>query len=233
MNTHQFLLAGDSWAWKAYTDHNYNNSQLLPTDQRFADFWNIDYQTCITPGLGNLDILSRISAMKIPINHPIVWVYTEPGRDYAAITGRPPFEWMVSENIFHIRANLHTEILQRIKQALPNPIALIGGLSDIDQTLAQDLGFYVLHSSWQRYISEKLDSQWFQLGWGASDIGWRMHADNVTPGRTATFAWDEQIKEWCWWEDQGWFCHEHPNVKAHREFAEFLEPSMKQWLHSL
>jgi hypothetical protein len=171
--------------------------------------------------------------MEIPSDHPIIWVYTEPGRDYAAITGRPPFEWMMSEDIFHIRDSLHAQILQRIKKTLSNPITFIGGLSDIDKSLAQDLGFHVLHHSWQKHIAEKLNSQWFQLGWGASDIGWRVHADNVKPSRTATFAWDEQIKEWCWWQDQGWFCHEHPSPMAHREFAMHLEPSMRQWLCNL
>lgn len=43
---------------------------------------------------------------------------------------------------------------------------------------------------------------------------------------------DEQIKEWCWWQDHGWFCHEHPTLLAHREFASFLEPSIMEWLTS-
>jgi hypothetical protein len=60
-----------------------------------------------------------------------------------------------------------------------------------------------------------------------------MYSNDITPSRTATFAWDEQIKEWCWWEDQGWFCHEHPSLQAHREFAEYLEPSIRQWLHTV
>lgn len=45
------------------------------------------------------------------------------------------------------------------------------------------------------------------------------------------FAGDEQIKEWCWWEEQGYFCREHPSVRATEEFANFLKPDVINWIH--
>ena len=46
------------------------------------------------------------------------------------------------------------------------------------------------------------------------------------------FAWDEQIKEWCWWEEQGYFCHEHPSPQANQEFAQYLQPKISSWIKS-
>ena len=106
-------------------------------------------------------------------------------------------------------------------------------MSDIDVAVAESHNFTVLHPSWQAWIAAKLNSEWFSFGWGASDIGWRLHYNNVTPSKTATFAWDEQIKEWCWWEDQGYFCHEHPTPLANAEFAAHLLPTVESWMQSL
>ena len=162
---------------------------------------------------------------------PVVWVWTEPGRDYGRIRNAPPHEWIEKEDIFDIRTSLNHAIMSEIRNRIDNPIAFIGGLSDVDPLLAQAFGFDVLCSSWQQWIATRLNSKWFQHGWGASDVGWRMHSNGITPGKAATFAWDEQIKEWCWWEEQGYFCHEHPTPQANQEFAEFLQPTVEKWLH--
>ena len=228
----KYILAGDSWALKGYTNDNYNkkSNQPLPSDTRLADHWPWTYQHCLTPGHGNLACLDRLISMQIPQHIPVIWVYTEPGRDYGRIKNAPPHEWIEREDIFDIRTSLNHAIMSEIKDSISNPVAFIGGLSDVDPLLAQAFGFNVLHSSWQRWIAQKLNSQWFEHGWGASDVGWRMHSDNITPGKTATFAWDELIKEWCWWEDEGYFCHEHPTPRCHKEFAEYLQPQVEQWL---
>ena len=225
----KIIFAGDSWAWKGYTPENYNIDNLLDSDVRLADFWNLEYDLSITPGKGNLELLNILQKKNIDPTIPIIWVYTEPGRDYGTITQQPEFNWIADENIFSIRQELDVVILNKIKDTLKNPIALIGGLSDVNKTLAESLGFTVLHTSWQRWIAEKLNSQWFKFGWGASDIGWRANYNNVTPSRSDTFAWDEQIKEWCWWEELGYFCHEHPGPKATQEFAEFIKQDVISW----
>ena len=224
------VFAGDSWASKGFTADNHQVFHAQPNDVRLADFWGLDYDLCITPGKGNLDLLQIITSKNIHPTVPVVWIYTEPGRDFGRICQQPEFGWMTDENIFTIRKDLDKKILLEIKNTLQNPIALIGGLSDVDKDLAESLGFTVLHPSWQRWIADKLNSQWFKFGWGASDIGWRMHSDGVRPSRAATFAWDEQIKEWCWWQEQGYFCHEHPTPRANAEFAEYLLPTVKSWL---
>lgn len=229
-----YIFAGDSWALRGFTNDNYiYNSEMRDDDVRLADYFNIPYVPCIAGGQGNLFILDKIISLNLPKTTPIVWVYTEPGRDYHRITSDTEFAWMESEDIFKIRKLLDCRILETIRQEIPNPIALIGGLSDINESLANDLGYTVLHSSWQLWIAKKLNSTSFKTGWGAADIGWRFHYNNVKPSKTALFEWDEQIKEWCWWEEQGYFCHEHPTPRANKEFAEFLKPKLEEWLNKL
>ncbi len=228
----KYVFAGDSWALKGFTPDNWNvaNHDPLPGDQRMADHWSLPYVHCLAPGRGNLSVLEKLLSMDLDPKIPVIWIYTEPGRDYGRITGLPEFDWIKSENIFQIRNELDAVILETISKKIKNPIGLVGGLSDINMELAAQHNFFVIHDSWQRWIANKLNSQWFQFGWGACDIGWRMNYNNVRPSKAATFAWDEQIKEWCWWEEQGYFCHEHPTPKANSELAEFLEPTVKEWL---
>jgi hypothetical protein len=227
------VFAGDSWALKGFTEENYayGNNDPMPGDVRLADHWKLPYVHCLTPGCGNLSTLDRFLGMNIDPSVPVIWVYTEPGRDYGKITGKEEFGWMQSEDIFSIRAELDAIILKTIRGRIKNPIGLIGGLSDINVNLAESLGFTVIHPSWQQWIAKKLESDWFNFGWGASDIGWRMHYNNVIPSKAATFAWDELIKEWCWWADCGYFCHEHPTPLANKEFAKYLQPTVEKWIN--
>lgn len=227
----KIVFVGDSWAWKGITkENNKTFDQFGDSDARLADFWNIEYQLCVGLGKGNLGLLELVQSQNIDPEIPIVWVYTEPGRDYGAVTGRPEFEWMESEDIFAIRKDLDLEILQRIRNSLKNPISLIGGLSDVDQTLAESLGLSVLHPSWQGWIGKTLNSKWFKFGWGAGDIGWRTNYNKVTPSRAAVFEFDELIKEWYWWEEMGYFYQVHPSLRATQEFAEFLQADVINWV---
>lgn len=229
---YRFIFAGDSWALKGFTEENHDigNDDPMPGDVRLADHWPWSYELCVTPGKGNLSCLQKLHRKAIAPHIPIIWVFTEPGRDYNLITGRSEFEWMESENIFEIRKTLEKEIFARISSEIPNPIAFIGGLSDVNVDLAHQYGYRVLCASWQKWIADTLSSQWFEFGWGAGDIGWRADYNHVRPSRAATFAWDELIKEWCWWQDHGYFCHEHPSPRANKEFADFLKPTVEEWL---
>ena len=228
-----YVFAGDSWALKGFTEENhaYGNNDPMEGDIRLADHWEIPYVHCLAPGRGNLSILDRFLTMNIDPTVPIIWVYTEPGRDYGRISGKKEFDWIKSEDIFNIRTELDAIILKTIREQIKNPIGLIGGLSDINVALAESLKFKIIHPSWQRWIAEKLESRWFQFGWGACDVGWRADYNNVLPSKAAVFAWDEQIKEWCWWEEHGYFCHEHPTPLANLEFAKHLQPIVEKWIN--
>ena len=206
----------------------------MPGDVRMADHWGIKYKHVLTPGKGNLACLEQIKLQRVPNDIPIVWVYTEPGRDYGRVTGNPEFDWIKSEDIFSIRKQLDAEILATIRKNLKNPIGLIGGLADINIELAESLGFHIIHPSWQQWIAQTLDrTKYFKFGWGACDIGWRMDYNNVKPSKTAVFAWDELIKEWCMWAELGYFCHEHPTPRANLEFANYLKKDVIKWINNV
>lgn len=223
-----YVFAGDSWAMKAFDDKNWNTGWYQENDFRISDVWQVPYVSCYAPGHGNLECMRRIKALET--DRPIIWVWTEVGRDYGEVYNRPPHEWLQRDDFFHVRSELTARVLKIIRQELPNPIALIGGLGDIDPAQAYAHGFWVLNPSWQQWTAQRLGSRHFQFGWGAGDVGWRQNYDNITPSRTMTFAWDELIKEWCWWEQQGYMCHEHPTAHSCKEFGTVLKSQVLEWL---
>lgn len=230
----KFLFVGDSWATKGFTEDNYRHQGYNHDDMNLADYWNLPHKKIYKGGSGNLEILDIVLRQNSDSSIPIIWVYTEPGRDYKLITGNEEFEWMRSEDIFSIRQELDKIILTTMRLKLDNPVGLIGGLSDVTIDLAKSLGFTVLHDSWQRWISDRLGrTEHFKFGWGASDIGWRMDYNNVKPSKAAVFAWDDLIKEWCMWEELGYFCHEHPTPMSNEQFANYLKPAVIKWLEDI
>jgi len=74
------IYAGDSWAAKAWTDENYQTRRPSATDIRMADFWGIKYTWMFSNAISNLSVLDTIIRSKS--KDPIVWIYTEPVRDY-------------------------------------------------------------------------------------------------------------------------------------------------------
>ncbi len=230
------IYAGDSWALKGFTETNHDrgNQTPDPEDRRMADHWGMSYVNCLSPGRGNLSVLDRFVSKTVAKTTPVIWIYTEPGRDYGRITGKPDHDWIASSDIFAIRQELDEIILRRMAEKIPNPVALIGGLSDVNEKLAAKLGFTVLHPSWQRWMSDRVGrTDYFKFGWGASDIGWRQTSNGIRPSREALFAWDELVKEWCLWEDFGYMCHEHPTPKSNQEFAEELRDKVTEWLSNV
>ena len=225
-----YIFAGDSWAEKAFTPLNWQHSRAEPGDVRLADYWHRPYQAVTRPGGSNIDIMWDIVALQT--DWPIVWIWTEPGRDYGFVDDAGwTHGWMQSELWQEKRRMAEFFILSEIQRHIPNPIAFIGGLSDIDPDTVEEMGFDCLCSSWQGWIAAQQPWSAFELGWGASDVGWRTHTiPNFRPGRSVTLAWDQQIKEWCAWEDSGWFCHEHPSPQACEQFGTAMKPRVEAWL---
>jgi hypothetical protein len=230
----KLFFIGDSWASKGFTEQNHNIYEPSPTDIKLPDFWSVPYKNHSLGGKGNLVCLDYLLEQKLPADLPIVWVYTEPGRDYARITGNADNNaWLSKEDYFTIRPELDKYILKEIQNRLPNPIAFIGGLSDVDVALAEGLGFHVLHPSWQKWMADRINFNLDQ-GWGAPDLMWRMKSNGVKrPAKTLTFKCINWLKFYKQVEIDGYMHMYHPSVRSNKEFGKYLEPQLINWIGNL
>ena len=233
----KICVVGDSWAIMGYTEENYdtNYDSPLADDVRFTDGMNIQVTDCCKGGKGNLDIMRRC-IKKVHPQLPLVWVFTEPGRDYGYFFGdEKQFDWISNYESFKRRNDIALQSLEIIQDTLPNPIAFIGGLADIPLSFQPKKNNIVLERSWQKFIFDSL-GEWpnfepiFNFGWGASDVGWRYHHNDVKPCPEVLKLWEEQILIWCRWGEKGMMCHEHPTPLAHKKLGEGIEARIKQWL---
>lgn len=228
----EFYFVGDSWANRAFTEQNKDTRQPLDSDVRLPDFWGLSYATGDNSGKSNLEILDWVVQQKIDPDMPIVWLYTEPLRDYHRITGKEHLAWMQDDQIFSYRSYLSGQILQTIKNSIANPCAFIGGLSDIDPSLTNQFGYATLHASWQRWMSLKINATNFKFGWGAPDVRWRMESHKAVPGKTVTLQCMESLDHFNAWRDAGYVISYHPTLKCHQQFAEEIKQEAIQWITS-
>ena len=163
-------------------------------------------------------------------NIPIIWVFTEPGRDYGRVYNKPQHEWITREDFFKIRPDLTLEVLKIIRKSLNNEIGLIGGLSDIPLE-AKKMGFTILESSWQQKIAIQCGYSDFEIGWGAADIGWRNKSNKIKPSDKVLRKCLKHLKFWnnCAKFDLMFACH--PTVEAHKRLAESLKQTIYSWLN--
>jgi hypothetical protein len=223
----KFFFIGDSWASKAFTKDNHHDWESNANDVRLSDFWNLDYEFCSLGGKGNLACLDYLVEKNLPQDLPIVWIYTEPGRDYGRITGNNEHKWLLKEEVFEVRKKLNQTILEEIRNRLPNPIALIGGLSDVED--AND--FTVIHPSWQQWIAKQIKFDKFKFGWGAPDVTWRMKNNKITrPSKQITYACIDWMKFNKEAELQDYMYMYHPGIKATVEFGKYLCPQINDWI---
>jgi hypothetical protein len=227
----QYFFIGDSWASKAFNEHNHEEREPNADDVRLSDLWSLDYNYKSLGGKGNLDCMDHVISMNLPPELPIVWIYTEPGRDYARVyNDQNPHGWLTRDDYFDIRPKLEKQILIKIKNHIPNPIALIGGLSDVDVDLADSLGYTVIHPSWQQWIATQIGVE-LKQGWGAPDLLWRMHTDNVAqPSKTSTYECLDWLKFYKSAESADYMFMYHPTLRANREFGEYLRPQITEWI---
>lgn len=229
----KLFFIGDSWASKGFTEHNHNIYEPRTDDVKLPDFWSLPYKNHSLGGKGNLICLDYLLDQKLPATLPIIWVYTEPGRDYARITGNTDNNgWLLKEDYFTIRPELDEYIFKEIRNRLPNPIALIGGLSDVDVNLANSFGFHVLHSSWQKWIAEQINYKLDQ-GWGAPDLLWRMHNEISRPAKALTFKCINWMKFYKEAELNNYMYMYHPTLRANQEFGEYLLPKINSWIENI
>jgi hypothetical protein len=227
----RYVFVGDSWAAKGYSLDNWH---LSPTDKdkRLSDYFDIEHLYIDGgAGKGNLDYIDKILSAEISLDLPILWLFTEPGRDYGRLNGTENFGWLERDTEFETRDSMMLKILQEIKRLIKNPVALIGALSDVNAIAARELGFTVLHPSWQSWMAQRIGYDKFAQGWGAPDLLWRMKTKEVvSPSKQAVYKSFEWMKFHKQAEQHGYMVMYHPTDRSNQEFAQYLKPDLLQWL---
>lgn len=229
------FCVGDSWATKGFDESNHKvyTDFPFPGDYRFTDDIGLQVKHHVRGGAGNLRLLDYVNnKMDLDKNVPVLWVFTEPGRDIADVRSVAEHSWIGDENYFDYRQELGMEVLKKIRHGLTNEICLVGGLSDIPPDAGR-LGFHVLEHSWQRMLSQICGDDKFKLGWGASDVGWRHKTQNIKPSKTVLTNCLNQLSIWNNWQNHGLMFGTHPTPSAHKRLADKIKLPLTQWIKDI
>jgi hypothetical protein len=231
-----FIYAGPSWAATSFPEN--------PESTSLAREWNL---MCIDVSLkasSTFDQLERISTCLQTRTLPVVWIYNDPLTVLESVTGKKMDEFVQDSSWTEIYRDVNAVCLERINE-LGVPVLLIGGHSDIYD--CDHANITVGHASWQKWLAEasgmKVIDDIVQVEpadggnyllercWGAEIIQRFLHFNQDVKAQSSIVdkVWDIYF----FWEElqrRDWFFETHPNRKANIEFAQYLLPTIKQFL---
>lgn len=239
--SNQFVYTGPSWARKSYDPPN-TAEDANPTN--LAKEWQIPFVDISRPGGYVLD---RVVAVKKSDEQlPIIWIYNEPLVDLKDATGMGLAEFVQRSDYLDIWKECNRWCLNKIN-SIGRPVLLIGGHSDIVDCSFSNIT--VGHDSWQKYIAElaglKVDNDTvyvkmddggdysFDRCWGAEVVHRFIHQhQNIQPSQEIVNAIWDIFFFWRELEKANLFYQVHPNYNANKLFAEFLKPTVLDFLNA-
>lgn len=220
---------GPTWA-----DRSFDPPGIDPTN--FAKVWGYPTQQFIYPSAPPGSIADWVK-QKIG-NLPTVWVYSDPWGDIPRLTGISHAELVTRPDWFNIWRDANRQVLSKIN-SLGVPVFLIGTHCDIIDCEFSNI--FIGHPSWQYFMAESLDlvsDGHIQIDNQtinhciAQEIYFRFSYENPEIKYHNSLN-DLVISQWMLWEEfykTGLMYEHHPTSKSYRVFAEYLRPSLDNWL---
>jgi len=231
----QYLYTGPSWAKSSFPLENTSTTNLAQ-EWRFNFFDASQFAS---------SVLDRVNYIKTLDNKlPIVWIYNEPFADCEDITGISMAKLLQRYDWKNVWYECNQYCLSAIA-SLDRPILLIGGHSDIIDCNHDNI--IVACDSWQKWLAQQAnmpidngvvsvvmdDGGDFAIhrGWGAEIMHKYMHEHpEIDPDASLVESIWDIFYFWKQLEKANLFYDTHPNFRANRLFAEFLFPTVEQFL---
>lgn len=232
----KYIYAGPSWAASSFPQGldatNLSKEWQIPC---------ISVAECGSTVLGQLERVGKILDQK---KMPVIWVYNEPISDINQMLGIDLEEFVQQEDWKTLRDRCNQICLNRIDE-LGVPVLMIGAHSDITGNVGPNITIGC--DSWQKWLAKRAgmlvndniikvdpaDGGNFDLShcWGAEIIHRFLHENTtITPARSLVDAIWDVYYFWQELQARDWFYEVHPNKRGNIEFAEFLKPTVDNFL---
>jgi len=233
----QYLYGGASWAVSSFDAGNSVGTNL-------AKEWNIPYSNLTKAGYSVLESLQLIIDNPNKTS-PVIFIYHDPLSNLKEAVDMSFKEFLTREDWKTIRDRCDRFCLDKIN-SLDRPVLLIGALNKVANTEVYK-NITVGHINWQLWLAEQAgmkvvdqtvyvtpaDGGNFCLNyfWGAQAAHKFLHENpTVTPDKTLLDAIWDIFFFWKELEKANLFYEVHPNYNGNRLFAEFLKPTVLNFL---
>jgi hypothetical protein len=234
------IYTGPSWAHSSYPNSNVDKITNLARE------WGISVLDASRGGSNVLQNFDTCIGAKVN-NSPVIWVYNEPINCLNSATGLEVAEFIVRDDWETIWREVNQFCLKKIA-SLGVPVLLIGAHSDIVDCDYPNIT--VAHPSWQKFLAEKAgmkvvdstvhvsmdDGGDFCVNrcWGAEVVHRYMHEHpNINPDPDLVNSVWDIFFFWKQLEKSGWFYEVHPNYQGNVAFAEYLKPTVLEFLQDI
>ena len=234
----QYLYGGSCWAGSSYDPGGVYKTNL-------AKEWGIPHCNLTKTNTSVLNTLQLVIDNPNK-NLPIIFLYHDPLNDLEYITGMPYKEFLTQKDWKSIWDQCNQFCLDKIN-SLDRPVLLIGAVSNVINN-----GVYknitVGHINWQLWLAEQAgmkiteetvhvtpaDGGNFSLNyfWGAEVPQRYLHNNPSTvPDKKLLDAIWDTFFFWKELEKANLFYECHPNYNGNKLFAEFLKPTVLNFLN--
>jgi hypothetical protein len=235
-----YIYTGPSWAHSSYPNSKNDKTTNLARE------WGFNFINAAKPATNALDNFDAVVNIHNK-NLPIVWLYNEPIGCLKSVTGLEFDQFIVRDDWQSIWQEVNQFCLKKIS-SLGVPVLLIGAHCDIVDCDYANLK--VAHPSWQKFLAEKAgmkvvdstvhvtmdDGGDFCVDqcWGAELIHRCIHQHpNLDPiPDLVDNVWDIFFF-WKQLEKLGWFYEVHPNYQGNVAFADYLKPTVLDFLQDV
>jgi hypothetical protein len=176
---------------------------------------------------------------------PIIWIYNEPLLEVEEFCKISLIDLIKRDDWQEIRSECNQIALSKINK-LNVPVLLIGGHSDLFNYCNYS-NIHIGHPSWQKFLAEKsgmkiinsiinvtpFDGGNYNLKfcWGAELVHRIIHQfPSITPSNSIVESVWDMYFFWKELEHRNWFFEVHPNKIGNVKFAEFLKPTVDNFL---
>lgn len=230
----RYVYTGPSWAASSYPiDHKSTN---------LAQQWGFEYHNVSKGAHSVLDCVNSVRELDTGL--PVIWIYNEPLIDLKTITGLGFDQFMTRPDWLDIWHKCNDSCLEAIS-SLDVPVLLIGAHSDVIDCHYPNIT--VGCASWQKWLAQQAnmpitdgvvtvkmdDGGDFLLSraWGAEILHKFMHQHpEVDPvPDLVNNVWDIFFF-WKQLEKADLFFEVHPNRRGNELFAEYLLPTVTNFL---
>jgi hypothetical protein len=238
--TIKYIYTGPSWAYSSFPNTKTDKTTNL------AQEWGIN---CIDDSMIGKTFIDNFDSIikKYNNNLPIIWIYNEPIACLKTVTGLEFNEFIVRDDWQTIWQEVNQYCLKKIS-SLGRPVLLIGSVSDVVD--CDHANIKVAHPSWQKFLAEKAGMKvvdgpvhvkmddggdfFVDRGWGAESVHRYMHEHpDIFPNSSLVDSVWDIFFFWKQLEKSGWFYEVHPNYQGNVAFAEYLKPTVLEFLQDI
>jgi len=233
MRDKKFIYAGPSWARKSYDNVDFEDrivDETLPVVPvtNLLKQWKLEDSAIDISLRGNSFSNSYNDLLSFNNNLPVIYITCEPLVLDRLEPGANDF--VEEEDIMKFRKNIHENHMNMLRD-IKNPVAIIGGHTDVSYTDVSNSNNRIIDLSWQNFLLREANMP-ERYNFGADIIHKVWHLNNYKiKDQSILEKTASQFAVWDRLQQEGLMYGPHPTRKGNELYAEYTYDKVQEFIN--